>query len=219
MKKRVALVLKDDSSRQLIKLFIDGGQFFKVVAEMSNYFDIETFVLKAKPDILIMDLQFSEDQNGIEAILEVKRALHYCTILVISEIRKPNVVISSFKAGASSYILNSENVHHEILDFLKDLSNGGAPLSSEISRLVVRSFRSNMNPHLSRRESQVLKLMAQAKTYTEIAEDLAISSQTAKTHIKNIYRKLKVKTKKDAIESGIENEVVYNRNIMAVTPG
>ncbi len=213
IKKRVALILKDDSLRQLIQLFINGDRHFIVVAESSGYKNVDSFVSKTKPDVLIMDLQFAKGSNGIDAIVEIKKASPHCLILALSEIKRPDVVFASFRAGASSYILKKRDVHREIVASLNDLCQGGAPLSSEISKMVIKSFHVNGNSELSRRESEVLSLLSEGKTYSEIAEELLIAKETSKTHIKHIYHKLKVNSKHEAIAIGAEKRIFYNPNI------
>ena len=87
----------------------------------------------------------------------------------------------------------------ELLSALDEVIKGGAPMSSKIARLVIDNFHVNPNSPLTKRETEILSLIAEGKTYTQISEELFISKETSKTHIKNIYSKLQVKSKSEAI--------------------
>jgi DNA-binding NarL/FixJ family response regulator len=208
--KRVALILKNDSLREILQLVIRGADQYEVVAEDATYSKLDFIVQTGKPDVVIMDLQFDKMHNGIEAIRKIKNSSIQCHILILSECRRSDMIFAAFKAGASGYIIKQREIHKEILKWLDDLCNGGAPLSSEIARIVVESFHLVSRSELTRRESEVLQLLAEGKTYSEISEDLTISKETSKAHIKNIYAKLRVNTKHEAIAKGIEKKIVYH---------
>jgi DNA-binding NarL/FixJ family response regulator len=86
--------------------------------------------------------------------------------------------------------------------------NGGAPMSSNIARMVVESFQKNQDTPLTGRETQVLELLSKGKSYTVIADELFIHKETVKSHIKNIYFKLQVHSKADAIEVALKNKFI-----------
>src|SRR5690606_240903 len=86
-----------------------------------------------------------------------------------------------------------------ILKSLEDALAGGAPMSLAISKMVVESFRQHRDSPLTQRESQVLQYISEGKSYSKIASELFISKETVKSHTKNIYRKLEVVSKEEAI--------------------
>ena len=102
-------------------------------------------------------------------------------------------------AGASGYL--TKNIPPErLLKAIYELNSGGAPMSTSIARMVIKSFQKNFESPLSPRETEVLQLLSRGKTYTMIADELFIDKETVRTHIKNIYTKLEVSSKAEAIE-------------------
>src|SRR5687768_15853870 len=99
---------------------------------------------------------------------------------------------------SSGYITKSAN-YMELLSALEEIIRGGAPMSSRIARMVIDNYHINPNSPLTKRETTILQLISEGKTYTQISEELFISKETAKTHIKNIYSKLQVNSKSEAI--------------------
>lgn len=212
-KKRVALVLTNDLLSPIIKLLVNSDEYFKTVGETNEYENVRSLVFDTKPDIVLMDLKFDDKIRPIDIILEIKKIIPHCLILIFSEIKAPNVVFSCFKSGASGYVLSSPYEAQRIVSILKDLSKGGSPLSSVISKMVVKSFHVNHNSILSKRESKVFQLLSEGRSYSEIAEELLIGKGTAKTHLKNIYKKLNVNKKSQAIAAGAEHRIIYNHNV------
>jgi DNA-binding NarL/FixJ family response regulator len=87
-----------------------------------------------------------------------------------------------------------------LIEAIREVMEGGAPMSTNIARMVVSSFQKNHNSPLTTRETEVLELLAQGKSYSGIAQQLYVDKETIRTHIKNIYWKLEVHSKADAIE-------------------
>src|SRR5205807_1198061 len=93
----------------------------------------------------------------------------------------------------------------EIINALNEIINGGAPIHPKIVKTLIRQFHVNANSPLSKREKEVLSLMSTGKSYTELAEVLFVSPKTARTHIRNIYSKLQVSSKSEAIKIALDN--------------
>ena len=109
------------------------------------------------------------------------------------------------RAGVDGYLTKAAS-YAELLEAIREVHAGGAPLSPPIARKIVMSFHVTTHPYLSKREEEVLKLLAVGKTYTQIAKDLFLSGETVKTHIKSIYLKLDVRSKAEAIQKGLRNK-------------
>lgn len=214
-KKRIALVLADESLRRILSVLIGGSENLNVVAESNDYLNIEGLLWKAKAEVVIMDLQFTDRFNGIELIKQQMRVNPYCRIIVLSHQMESEIVLKALQAGASGYLVKNKNIQFEVVRKLQNFFNGGSALCSRASRIVVESFRVEKSP-LTSRETQILELLTQGKTYTEISEELFISKETSKTHIKNIYAKLKVNSKDQAIAKGLEKKIIsHPRNRIA----
>ena len=112
-------------------------------------------------------------------------------------------IFQSLAAGAVGYLLKSTSPS-EILEALVDVKNGGAPMSAQIARKVVQSFHKPEDStkkleKLTDREQEILSLLASGYMYKEIADELFISMDTVKTHIRHIYEKLQVRTRTEAV--------------------
>jgi DNA-binding NarL/FixJ family response regulator len=128
--------------------------------------------------------------NGIQGSKIIKDKSPHTDIVMVTVYEDSELVFEALKAGASGYITKSAN-YMELLSALEEIVKGGAPMSSRIARMVIDNFHVNPNSPLTKRET--------GKTYTQISEELFISKETAKTHIKNIYSKLQVNSKSEAI--------------------
>lgn len=157
-------------------------------------------MLKAPPDIAIIDLQLP-GMNGAELILRLKKGDIATQFIVCSVCDDDEHIFSALEAGAAGYLLK-ESTAAQITTALKELSQGGSPMSPYIARRVIASFQKkpqSASAHLSDREVEVLQLLSKGLQYKEIAERLFISYETVKQHLKNIYGKLHVQNKVEAL--------------------
>lgn len=158
---------------------------------------------KLAPDIVIMDIRLP-DRSGIECTARLKPLLPDTQIMIYTVNEDNDQIFEALKAGASGYLLKSATPA-EIREALIDIKLGGAPMSSEIARKVVQSFRQPevvKNPdldHLTRREEEILALLAQGYVAKEIAQKLFLSYATVRTHLHHIYEKLHVSSKTEAV--------------------
>jgi DNA-binding NarL/FixJ family response regulator len=159
-----------------------------------------------KPDLVLMDIDLP-GMNGIEGTRYIKSILPQTEILIITIFENSSRVFEGLCAGASGYLTKNSN-HIQLLSAIEELSLGGAPMSANIARMVAQSFVIKNNNLLSDREMDVLKLLVEGKSYKTIADTLDISLSTVKFHIKNIYIKLQVTSKEDAITKAKINKLV-----------
>ncbi len=153
------------------------------------------------PDILIVDIQLP-GMSGIELIRQLKNILPQCECLICSVQDDVDSIFEALRAGASGYILK-DATSIQIQQAITDLTRGGAPMSPYIARKVIGSFRpAKPDPQqhdLSDREKEVLQLLGKGMLYKEIADTLSISRETVKKHLKNVYQKLHVQNKVEAL--------------------
>ncbi len=150
------------------------------------------------PDLIITELDLP-GMGGINAIRKVKKFRDHTRILVITNLEDQASIFAAFAAGASGFITKGSN-HWELLRAVVEVLNNGAPLSPAIARRIVASFQRSPNSPLSNRETEILCSLAKGKTYKLTANDLHIGMETVKSHVKNIYTKLRVSTKSEAID-------------------
>lgn len=151
----------------------------------------------SQPDFVLMDIELP-GKNGVESTLAIKQAAPHVQVIMVTVYEDTELVFNSLKAGASGYITKSANVG-QIINGLREIRDGGAPISSKIARMVIDSFHINHQSPLTKREEEILRMVAQGKTFTQISGQLFIARETTKTHVRNIYKKLEVNCRADAI--------------------
>lgn len=180
---------------QLIKS-TEGLLFLSEYASAERAFNLT----KDNPDIAIIDIELP-GMSGIELIKKIKPLNNAIQYLVCSNYDDDDKIFSALESGASGYILK-DCTSSQIIYAIKELYNGGSPMSPYIARRVIASFQKKKSEEaflLSEREKEVLQLLSKGLLYKEIAEQLFISSETVKKHLKNIYQKLHVQNKVEAI--------------------
>jgi DNA-binding NarL/FixJ family response regulator len=196
-KKRVMIVEDDQEIRNSFTLIVNSSQKFMVVNAYGTAEEAMANLNRDKPEIVLMDIELP-GVNGIHGTKAIKDKSPHTDIIMVSVYEDSELVFEALKAGASGYITKSAN-YMELLSALEEIVKGGAPMSSRIARMVIDNFHVNPNSPLTKRETEILQLISEGKTYTQISEELFISKETAKTHIKNIYSKLQVNSKSEAI--------------------
>jgi DNA-binding NarL/FixJ family response regulator len=203
---RIVIVEDNDAVREGFSLIINSVSSYYVVNGYDNAEDAIKHLKKDKPDIMLMDLELP-GMNGIEAINIIKKSSPHIQLIVNTIYENSDLVFQALCRGASGYITKNTS-HTELLDALDEVTNGGAPMSSKIAKMVVASFQKNQNSPLSPRETEVLELLSKGKSYSMIAQDLFVTKETAKSHIKNIYSKLQVHSKSEAIAKATKEKLI-----------
>lgn len=187
-----------------------------------TYADAEsamTGLPKNPPDVLLMDIQLP-GIDGISAIRKLRGQLPNTEIIMLTAMEDHDRIFASFTAGASGYLLK-HTAPNKILEAIREVSGGGSPMSAPIARRLVKFFgteRHNPSPAplptvsqiepnatLTAREREVLDLMAEGVLYKEAADRLGLSVDTIRAHLRNIYKKLRVRNRTEAILKLSEN--------------
>lgn len=206
LKKRVVIIEEDSSLLQIFNLVIGGTDKFNVIG-LYNTFDaaFKSFK-KSIPDIVLMDIDLP-GTNGIEGTRLISECYPATEVVIVTNYENDDTIFKALRAGAIGYILKSVN-YVELILALEELIKGGAPLSTRIARRVINNYHVNVNSPLSNRERQIMQMISVGKTYSEIAEECHISKETSKTHIRNIYVKLKVNSKSEAIAKANSDRLI-----------
>lgn len=155
------------------------------------------------PDVVIMDINLP-GQSGIDCVRQLSERCNGTQFLMYTVHDDDHRVFEALKAGANGYILKS-STPDQILEAVRELAEGGSPMSAHVARRVVQQFRPMQDRtamednDLSQREHDVLALLAQGLLYKEIAERLGIATGTVKQHIHRIYEKLHVQNRTEAV--------------------
>jgi DNA-binding NarL/FixJ family response regulator len=197
----VALVEDDLPAREILAGWIRDAEGFELAGE---YDDAETAITQlpqTNPAVVLFDINLP-GMNGIECVRRLKPRLPETQFVMVTVYEDADHIFNALAAGASGYLLKQMR-RQELLAALKDVHAGGSPMSSQIARKVVQSFRRNETDgesvELSAREREVLEFVARGFLYKEIAEMLKISVPTVNTYIRRIYEKLHVHSRAQAV--------------------
>jgi len=206
MKNRIEIVEDNDVVRDGLELLINSMSDHLVVGAYDSCEKAIKNLIKDQPEVILMDLDLP-GMNGIEGIQRIKKSYPDINVIVLTVHEDSEMVFEALCAGASGYITKNAN-HSRLLDAIDEVQTGGAPMSSKIAKLVVDSFQKNHNSPLTNRETEVLEQLAKGKSYSIIADELFIHKETVKSHIKNIYFKLQVNSKAEALEIARKNKLI-----------
>lgn len=159
-----------------------------------------------EPHVVLMDINLGEGFNGIDCVKQLKAEHPNILFMMCTVYEDDEKIFEALSAGASGYILK-KTAPHKLLEAIKELYEGGAPMSSQIARKVVVAFQQRPVENkdaeairvLSTREKEILELLAKGLLYKEIAAQLFISPETVRKHVYHIYEKLHVNNKVEAI--------------------
>jgi len=204
--KRIIIVEDDNIIRNAFVTLIQQSGDYTVANAYSNAEAAIKNVKDDAPDICLMDIELP-GMNGIEAIPKMKALSPETQVVVVTVYENDDLVFKALCEGASGY-LTKNMPPQKLIDSLKELENGGAPMSTNIARMVVSSFHKNRQSPLTARELEVLELLSSGKSYSTIADQLFVDKETVKSHIKNIYLKLEVHSKAEAIEKAKKSKYI-----------
>ena len=198
----LAIVEDLDEVRDGLKNFISLSSDFKILDTFKTAEEALYDIPKLQPDIVIMDINLP-GMNGIECIRQLKDKSPNTQFMMFTVYENDEKVFEALKAGASGYLLKNTGLV-QLIESLKELHNGGSPMSANIARKLVTVFRNketniDMLSVLSARENEILQLLSKGLLYKEIAEQLHISTSTVRQHIHHIYEKLHVQNRTEAI--------------------
>ena len=199
---RVSLVEDDAQTRQVFSLWLSGAEGFACASEYGSAEDAIKALPKIAPDVVLMDINLPK-LSGIDCVRQLKPVMPKTQFVMVTVYEDSEHLFDALAAGASGYLLKQTPME-ELITALRSVQNGGSPMTGSIARKVVRFFQQTPqekddSPHLSPRERQVLELLAQGYLYKEIADLLKLSIPTVNTHIRNIYEKLHVRSRSQAI--------------------
>jgi DNA-binding NarL/FixJ family response regulator len=202
---RVALVEDDSRIRaSLISLF-ELAEGYRCVNAFASAEEALAGAVANIADVVLMDINLP-GRSGIECVAELKRRNPALLVIMLTVYEDADKIFAALRAGASGYLLK-RTPPAELLEAIRDVTNGGSPMSSLIARKVVASFQDAGSarpaavplPSLTPREREILDALAKGLLYKEIAERLGIGATTVRTHLRSIYDKLQVQTRTEAV--------------------
>ena len=200
----VKVVLVEDKAgvRESWKKLINSLPGFNCVQTCTSGEEAVRVIPSLKPEVILMDI-FLPRMSGIECTARLKLQMPATQILMLTAVEDDELVFMALQAGADGYLLKRTKPE-DLRTAMMDVLGGGAPMTSEIARRVVESFRragrqTKPDLHLSAREEEVLILLTKGYANKEIAEKLSISTETVGSHLKHIYEKMHVRSRAEAV--------------------
>lgn len=197
----VAIVEDIREIKEGLEILIDSEEGFRCIKTFSNGEEAMSGLPGLCPDVVLMDINLP-GINGIEAVRKLKGQCPETQFIMSTVYEDDENIFESLKAGASGYLLK-KTAPSRILDSITEVYHGGSPMSSQIARKVIASFQQKKSIDetevLTPREKEILKLLSKGLRYKEIAAELHISMDTVRSHTRNIYEKLQVQSRTEAI--------------------
>ena len=209
---KVVIFEDNGSLRKSLFQLIDGSDGFKCAGAFEDCLNLMKNIEDTKPNVVLMDIEMP-GINGIEAVQLLRQKYPDLKILMQTVFEDNEKIFNSILAGASGYILKNTSPSR-ILDFIKETYEGGAPMSPSVATKVMKmvaeqspSAKPN-NFNLSEREKEILSCLVKGMSYKLIADACFISIDTVRGHIRNIYEKLHVHSKGEAVATAIKSKIV-----------
>lgn len=202
MKKKVIIVEDDRGLRSQLIQVLELAQDIVCAGAYASAEEALPNILEKKPDVVLMDIKLP-GMSGIQCVAEIKRVLPAIQVVMVTVYEESERIFRALKAGANGYIIKSD-LPEQLLDAIRDVYAGGAPMSSSIARKVTQHFHMiGISPleseNLSHREQEVLELLSQGLIYKEIGHRLNISVTTVRTYVINICHKMHVRSRLEAV--------------------
>lgn len=215
MRLRIAIFDDNKNIRESITMLLQTEPTFEVVGSFSHVLDCIEDVIESRPDVVLMDIEMP-GMSGIEAVGMIKKDFPQVQVLMQTVFEDDDRVFDSICAGASGYILKN-HLNVRLVDAIKELQFGGSPMSPSIARKVLNKMQQVQqyikapevpDYQLSPREKEVLACIVNGLAYKMIADQLSISYETVRSHVKKIYEKLHVASLTEAVSKAMKERIV-----------
>ncbi len=198
----VAIVEDDFKTREILQTILGDAPGFHCVGAFGSGEQALEGIPKLRPDVVLMDVNLPK-MSGVECTRQLKLLRPETLIIILTVYDDSDRIFLALQMGASGYLLKRSTTD-EILEAIRNVIAGGAPMSNYIARKVVQSFErkgSSTNPaeNLSSRETEILTYLAQGCSNKKAAEMLGLSTATVRSYLKNIYTKLQVHSRSEAV--------------------
>ncbi len=202
MQIKVAIVEDNRGTRESLTELIGRASTLRCVGAHSNGEEALRAIAAEQPDVVLMDINLP-GMNGIECVGRLKESLPKTQVLMLTTYEEADLIFDSLRNGASGYLLKNIPAS-ELVQAVEQVHSGGAPMSMQIARKVVNHFQQIKQPtseveELTKREHEILSLLAKGYLYKEIADQLGITLSTVRAHLHTIYEKLHVQSRTQAV--------------------
>ena len=200
---RIAIIEDDEEIRNLLEILIDRSPGFSCKHVFRDCEIAIKPIQKQNPNVVLMDVELP-GMDGIEGISQLKENMPDTDFIMLTIRDDNDTIFRSLAAGATGYLLK-DTPPAKLLTSIREVYEGGSPMTPDIARRVTQYFQPKKASPLSDREMEVLEMLCEGHNYATVAEQLFISGHTVRAHIKNIYRKLQVSSRAEAVSKALKN--------------
>ena len=207
MRIRVSIVEDNRGTRESLTELLGRAPSLRFVTAHPSGEDALKQIPVDPPDVVLMDINLPK-MNGIECVAQLKQQLPKTQVLMLTTYEESDLIFDSLRRGASGYLLKN-TLPADLVSAIEQVHAGGAPMSMQIARKVVNHFQQIKKPQsdmeqLTKREQEILALLAKGFLYKEIADQLGISLSTVRAHLHTVYEKLHVQSRTEAVVKFLE---------------
>jgi len=200
---KIAIVEDNAVMRESFRQWINASPNFRCVFACATAEEAVAEIPRLKPDVVLMDVHLP-GESGIVCTARLKEELPGVQVIMLTVYRNQELIFQALQAGASGYLLKRSSPN-ELLSAIAEVRSGGAPMTSEIARMVVEAFQKKpanlaSADGLTNRESEILALLSEGLSNKEIADRVDISYDTVRAHLRHIYEKLHVRGRTEAVK-------------------
>ena len=198
----VSIVEDNDDLRRTLARVLSRAEGFRSLSQYASAEEALKALPQENPDVVLMDINLPE-MNGVECVRQLRQVAPQIQVIMLTVYEDTEHIFNALAAGATGYLLK-RTPRSELLEAIREVHQGGSPMTAHIARKVVQSFTKpaaaiQPTENLSPREQEVLDCLSKGFLYKEIAEKLGISYETVHTYIRRIYEKLQVRTRTEAV--------------------
>lgn len=209
----IRILIYEDNTllKDSLAMLIGGSPGFEVAGAFEDCSTVLEDLAAHRPDVILLDIDMPV-VNGIEALKKVRGAGSDVKVLMLTVFDDDHNVFEAIKNGASGYLLK-KTPPARLLEYIQDVCNGGAPMTSSIARQVLQMLSAPQKNkkeeyNLSARETETLKFLVEGYSYKMIAAEMNIAIDTVRAHIKKVYEKLEVNSKGEAVAKAFKDNIV-----------
>ncbi|MCP3741863.1 response regulator [Rossellomorea sp. BNER] len=213
----IKIMIVDDHIlvREGIASVLSGLTGFKLVDCVSSSSDIMNLIQELEPQMIVMDVNL-QYKNGVQLLSEMKSLYPHIRVLILTENDSEKDFLACLSVGADGYLLKDMSIE-QIISSIRTLTQGQPTLHPQLTQKLMNYHRHKENKEhelLTCREKEVLEALVEGKTNKEIGQSLFISDNTVKIHLNNIFRKLNVQNRSQAIICAIRNDLIYPKDLV-----
>ncbi|MCS4304825.1 MULTISPECIES: response regulator [Chryseobacterium] len=206
---KINIVIVDDHPIVIegLKMMLSSQPFFNIPETFTSGSEIISFIGSNKVDIILLDITLP-DANGTELCREIKKISPDTSVIMFSNRSERSIIMQSIQNGASGYLLKNTSIE-ELVICIKGALSGDIVFCNETKQIISKPSQNELPiPRLTKREKQILQLVAQGKTSNRIAEELFLSPLTVDTHRKNLLQKFQAKNSTELVNQAIEYHLI-----------